>query len=213
MKTTIYLIRHGESVGNQQRRFLGHTDLALTELGHRQAENTARFFDGIHLDKIFSSDLLRAYQTAEHTAERKGLLIERDRELREIFAGKWEGRLFADLKVDFPDDYGVWLRDIGKAGCTGGESVADLSRRILAEVERLARENEGKTVAIFTHATPIRIVKNAWDGNDVSALVQTPWASNASVTHAEYENGVFRVLAYGMDDFQKDSKTVLPKNC
>ena len=73
MKTTIYLIRHGESQGNAVRAFLGHTNLDLTKKGHDQAECTAKYLKNIHADVIYSSDLLRAYSTAEHTAKIKGM--------------------------------------------------------------------------------------------------------------------------------------------
>ena len=73
--TTLIVVRHGQSVSNLQKRFTGQHETDLTELGHLQAENTARFLDDCHIDKIYASDLSRAMETARHTAERKGLLI------------------------------------------------------------------------------------------------------------------------------------------
>lgn len=212
MKTTIYFIRHGESEGNYHKTFLGHTDLDLTPMGYVQAERTAAYLEGQPIDVIYSSDLMRAYHTAVPTARAKGMEIIKSRALREIFAGKWEGRLFEEIKSEFEADYAVWLNDIGNARCTEGETVAMLRDRILAEVERIVKENEGRSIAIFTHATPIRILKTVWDDKPLSMMAQTPWVSNASVTRAEYENGVFRVLDYGLDFFQGDCVTRFSKN-
>ena len=75
MKTKIYLVRHGQSEGNLHDQFIGHTDIALTELGRRQAEMAAVYLESIHLDAIYSSDLQRAYDTACATAKRKGLPV------------------------------------------------------------------------------------------------------------------------------------------
>ena len=210
-KTTIYLIRHGESQGNKYNLFLGHTDMDLTEIGHAQAENAAKFFENIHLDVIYSSDLLRAYHTAEHTARAKGLEIIKDSGVREIFAGEWEGTSFDELPVLYPEEYARWREDVGNAGCNGGESVAELMERIVTNVERIVKENEGKTIAIFTHATPIRVIKTAWDGLALDDMKNVPWASNASVTRAEYSDGKFKIVEYSIDEFQGELLTKLPK--
>ena len=211
-KTVIYIIRHGESEGNKMNAFLGHTDLDLTETGHAQAENTARYLKDVHIDVIYSSDLKRAYHTAEHTAKAKGMEIVKEQGMREIFAGDWEGKGFAELAVEYPETYGLWVKDVGRARCDGGETVAQLKDRVMATIERLAKENVGKTIAVFTHATPIRIIKNTWENKPIERLTETPWASNASVTRAEYEDGAFKITDYSIDHFQGALLTKLPSN-
>ena len=102
-KCRIIFVRHGQSEGNLVRSFLGHTDLPLTELGHKQAEATAEYLKDTDIDIIYASDLKRAWQTAEHIAEKKELSIIADPTLREIFAGEWENQLFVELPEKFPD--------------------------------------------------------------------------------------------------------------
>ena len=193
MKTHIYFIRHGQSEGNLYDLFLGHTDLDLTELGKKQAECVTTYFKDIAVDAIFSSDLKRAYHTACPLAKTKGLPITKCEKLREIFAGEWEGKVFSEIRKTYPMG-DIWWEDTGNAHPTGGESVAELQIRILAEVERLAKENEGKTICIFTHFTPIYALRTAWAGVPVSEMKNMPKPSNASVTHAIYENGAFSEL-------------------
>lgn len=212
MSTNIYLIRHGESEGNKRRAFLGHTDLDLTEKGHSQAQNAAEFLNDIDADVIYSSDLKRAYSTALHTAEMKKLDITKSKNLREIYAGEWENGLFADLERDFKESYSVWLTNIGRAKCNGGESVEELQIRVVDEITRIAKENDGKTVLIFTHATPIRVFKAFCDGCSLDEIKDIRWATNASVTKTKYENGKFEILEYGIDYFQGNDKTVVPAN-
>lgn len=212
MSTNIYLIRHGESEGNKRRAFLGHTNLDLTETGHNQAQNTANFLKDIDADVIYSSDLKRAYSTALHTAEMKKLDIIKNENLREIYAGEWENGLFAELEENFKESYGVWLKNIGRARCDGGESVEELQIRVVKEITRIAQENDGKTVLIFTHATPIRVFKAFCDGCSLDDIKDIRWATNASVTKARYEDGRFEILEYGIDYFQGNDKTILPGN-
>ena len=213
MKVThIYFIRHGESEGNKRNSFLGHTDLDITEKGHVQAEKTAEFLQDIHADVIYSSDLKRAYNTGLHTAKKKGMEIIKNENLREIFAGEWENRLFEDLIVEYEEDFRIWRENIGWARCTGGESVEELQERFVSEVKKIAKENEGKTIFIFTHATPLRVLKAALDGLTLDEIQSVPWASNASVTHVVCEGDGFRIVDYSIDHFMGDVATFLPKN-
>ena len=105
--TEIYLIRHGESQANEKNVFIGHGDLDLTEKGKKQAELTAEYLKACHFDVIYSSDLLRAYHTAEATAKKLGLPIVKDERLREIDAGEWDFKTFDDLEKEYQESYGV----------------------------------------------------------------------------------------------------------
>ena len=126
MKTTIYLVRHGQSMGNLRDQFMGHTDTPLTELGFRQAELAAEYMQSIHLDAIYSSDLQRAYNTALATAKRKNMPVTKTENMREIFGGKWETVEFPQLHKEFPEDFNTWCSDFKNCRCTGGGQSADV---------------------------------------------------------------------------------------
>ena len=210
MKTTIYLIRHGQSEGNLHDQFIGHTDIPLTDLGRQQAQMAAAYLKDIPVDRIYSSDLQRAYETALATAKLKNMPVIKTASLREIHGGKWEGESFPMLHQKFSRDFGVWCNDFGHARCTGGESVKELQARIVTQVQRIAEENPGGAVMLFCHATPIRVFRAHCEGAAPGAMGAIPWASNASVTHAEYENGRFRLVAYSIDHFMGELTTALP---
>lgn len=209
-QTKIYLVRHGESQANKHNIYIGHTDMDLTEKGHFQAEKTAGFLSGIHADAIYSSDLKRAYNTALHTATPRNMSVIKSEKLREIFGGDWENIPFDTLVEKYSAEYKIWLENIGVASCVNGESVQQLQNRFVGEVKRIAEENMGKTVFIFTHATPIRVFKAAADGKTLDGMKDVPWATNASVTSAVYENGEFSVVDYSIDGFLGDEITILP---
>ena len=88
----------------------------------------------------------------------------------------------------------------------------ELAKRILTEVEKIAKENDGKTVVIATHATPVRSMECAWRGMTFDEMKDIPWVTNASVTEADYENGKFTLNFAGKDDHLSDIATSLPKN-
>lgn len=210
--TTLIFVRHGQSVSNLEMRFTGQKETLLTELGHAQAQATARFLERYPIDKIYSSDLTRAMQTAEYTAAAKGLPIIPSKAFREINAGLWEGLHYEDLKVRFPESYSRWLQDIGRAHANGGESVLELAARVYAETDRILSENQDKCVAIFTHATPVRMMGCRWFGIAPEDAAQVKFCSNASVSVAEYaNNGSFHLVYYGYDGHQGENTTALPK--
>ena len=194
--TRLVFIRHGESLGNAQRRFLGHTDWDLSERGYKQAECTANYLADMHFDAIYSSDLIRAYNTVLPIAKKRGMDIIKDRGLREILAGKWEGMEFDEIQRVYPEGHKTWMEDIGSAVCTDGESVAELQARVKATVERIVAENKDKTVCIGTHATPVRTMLCIWQDLPISEAKNINWVTNASVTIVDYdEKGAHLVTA------------------
>ncbi len=210
--TTMIFVRHGQSTANLESIFAGHTDIPLTELGYLQAQNTARFLADYPITHVYASDLLRAMQTAEPTARDHGLPIIPNRQLREIDAGAWEGIAFEELMRIFPKSYEVWRNDCGRAQPDGGESVVALSNRICAEVERIAKAHRGECVAIFTHATPIRVLCAKWQGYLPEETGAVAFCPNASVSVVEYcDDGSTKVILCGYDEHQGALSTSLAK--
>ena len=211
--TKLILIRHGYSEANEKHCFAGHSDADLTEQGLRQAEKTAEFIaENYKVDAIYSSDLKRAYKTAEKSAEKFGLEIIKTPALREIYAGDWEMKSYDELEKLYPSEYSTWRNDIGNAHPNGGESVAQLGERVCAVLEKIVRENPGKTIVAATHATPIRVSECIRAGSPLSEMKEIPWVANASVTVINFENGYFEYELKGEDSFLEEIKTILPKN-
>ena len=152
-------------------------------------------------------------QTAIPTAKLHGLPIHPMEELREIYAGKWEGEIYAELLEKYTESYGKWIHDIGHAHPDGGESVAEMTARVFSAVDRIVRENEGKCVVIFTHGTPTRMLGCRWHGIPISKAASVPFCGNASVSIAEYDSdGSCRLIQYGYDEHQGQNATRLPAN-
>ena len=210
--TTLYFVRHGESISNLNTQFAGSLDMPLTEKGRDQAKATAQFLKDVPFSAVYASDLQRAYDTGFAIAEMHALPVHATAELREIYAGDWEGKSYAQLDMDYPDSYGVWRRQIGLAQCPNGESVAQLQARISAFVFDVVRQHPDQTVCIATHATPIRVMECIWEKTPLSRMHTIPWVSNASVTVAVYDGDDGRLLYRDQHEHLGDLHTILAKN-
>ncbi len=188
--TRLVITRHGQSIANAEFRFAGHSDFDLSDIGRAQAELTAEYICANEkIDIIYSSDLARAYNTALPTSKRLGIEIIPTQELREIFAGEWEGRTTAELAVEYEKDFGVWKNDYANSRCTGGESTAEVYDRVVTAVKRLAAENDGKTLLISTHATVVRALCAHALGLTADQTGEIPFTHNASINIFTYEDG------------------------
>lgn len=211
--TTLILVRHGESEANRHDLFAGHFDADLQNRGMEQAKATAKFLhENFKIDKVYASDLKRAYKTGKCIAKVCGLEVIPDENLREISAGEWEGKDFYGLEELYPKEWKVWIGDIGNAYCPGGESTKQLRDRIMGEIEKIAKENDGKTVVLATHATPVRIVETMLRFGDLENMKNVPWVSNASATVISYEDGKWTLIKRSIDEHLGELKTVLPDN-
>ncbi len=208
--TKVILVRHGQSMGNLERRFLGHTDLPLTSFGVAQAERVAEHLKEEKIDAIYSSDLLRAYQTAEPTARMHGLSIKTDEALREIFAGEWEGDTFVHIDALWHEAFSTFRSDIGHAVLPGGEATMDVGKRVYDCVTAICAEHPDKTVMIATHATAIGMFTVTALGLDADHARHISLPSNASTSVFEYRDGCYFLRQYSEDDYLQDLKLHAP---
>ena len=210
MQTKIIIVRHGESVANAMRVYLGHTNWDLSELGKRQAEIVAEHLKDEPIDKIYSSDLLRAYNTALPHSIRPGLPVERRYELREIYLGEWECREIEVLERFYPQEFCIgWRENFGTCTPPGGESVPEVAERIYNAVLGIARENEGKTVLIACHAAAIRAFWGKITATPPEKLAESiPFPKNASCSTVIYDGERLIPSEYGYDAYFNNGAVV-----
>jgi probable phosphoglycerate mutase len=196
--TRILLIRHGQSLGNAERRFGGHSPTPLSELGRRQAEATASALVAEKVNAIYSSDLLRAVQTAELLAQATGLEINQTDALRERSVGLMEGLTFEEAAARHPDEYAALLRRDFEHVLSGGESYRQLLGRAAAELDRAIERNRGGCVAVFSHTGTICILALHLMGALDAPRLKPVWiaSSNCGITRVELRSdGFVRVSA------------------
>jgi probable phosphoglycerate mutase len=165
--TTLLLTRHGETDWNSQRRWQGHADRPLNDVGREQARELAETLADRSIDVVYSSDLARAHETALIVADRLGLPVEVDAGLREVDVGDWAGRLLTEIEAEDPEGFHRWQQ--GHKAWNGGESYEEMGERVVAAVLRLAERHPGQTVLIVTHGGSIRACRATAAGLDYAA--------------------------------------------
>jgi len=153
--TKLYLIRHGQSAGNAEGRFGGHSPTPLSELGFKQAEITAKALSKEKIQAIYSSDLLRAVQTAEPLAKLLDLPIIQLPSFRERHVGVLEGLTFDESKEKYPKDYYALINRNIHHVITKGESYRQLLRRTSFALREIFAVHGGEKVVIFSHTGAI----------------------------------------------------------
>ena len=207
MKTTIFLMRHGETETNKDNMLCGHTDVDLSKRGYKQAELGAEFLSKYKFDKIYSSDLRRALNTVTPIAKKQGLEINKEKNLREIFCGDWEARKGVELLKAYPEEYGKYLNDFINCKCVNGESGKELVERAVKTVTKIAEENIGKTILIATHGGILRALDGYLFTN--KGWQAFSWYSNVGISIAEYEDGEWKLIKRNVADYLGELKTDL----
>ncbi|MBR5527454.1 MAG: histidine phosphatase family protein [Clostridia bacterium] len=212
--TTLLFVRHGESRANKYHLYTGQTHIPLSELGKAQATLTGKYIAKKYkVDKIYSSDLIRAYDTACSISEALGMLpVYSHPDLREIYAGSWEGARNTQLESICAEAFDKWKNDVANCHCPDGETVAELADRFYKKVLEIAAENDGKTVVIASHATPIRAITTIAMYGSIEKMADIPWATNASVTVIEVENGKLTLKEASIDSHLGVLSTALWKD-
>lgn len=158
MSTKIILIRHAQTEWNQEKRYLGRTDIGLSPEGIKQAQGLSQQLKKEKIHKAYSSDAKRALHSAELCLE--GFAIEKTPELREINFGVFEGLTHQQIIAEHPQVYRQWLKDPLKTAIPEGEKFTDFQKRVLNTLETIISGNNHKTIAIVTHAGPIKVILN-----------------------------------------------------
>ncbi len=195
--TNVLLIRHGQSKGNAERRFGGHTATPLSARGRKQAEVTARTLKSESLTAIYSSDLARAMETARPLAKLTRLPINGTDAFRERSVGVLEGLTFEDAAQQHPEQYAALLRRDFEHVLTGGESYRQLLDRAWQKLDEIIAENRGGKIAVFSHTGTICILALHLMGALDSPELKPVWISSANCGITRFElrdDGFVRVL-------------------
>jgi 2,3-bisphosphoglycerate-dependent phosphoglycerate mutase len=185
--TKLYLVRHGQSAGNAEGRFGGHSPTPLSALGMEQAELTAQALAKEKIQAIYSSDLYRAVQTAEPLAKLLNLPIIKTDAFRERHVGVLEGLTFDESKAKHPKDYYALVNRSVHHVITEGESYRHLLRRATNALSEILHVHQGEKIAVFSHTGAICFLTLYLMGAINRRTKTTPWlvTSNCGINRFE----------------------------
>ena len=189
--TELLLVRHGETDWNRDRRFQGHADPPLNETGREQARALAAELAGEGIELVYTSDLIRARETAEIVAALIGVSVHPVRELREIDVGEWEGLTWPEIEERYPEGARSW-RERGY-GWDSGETYDQLGERVVAALRRIAADHPEQRLLVVGHGGTIRATRAFIEGVSVPESRSTSRAiGNCEVFRVVTEDGAFR---------------------
>lgn len=196
--THVILIRHGQSQGNAEGRFGGHTDTPLSPKGRKQAKATAKALASEKFSSIYSSDLPRAIETATPLANLTGATLITTDAFRERSVGVMEGLTFEEAAEQHPAEYQALLHRDFEHVLQGGESYRQMLDRSSRALDEAIAENKGGRIAVFTHTGAICILSLHLMGALDAPELKPVWIATQNCALARFElrdDGFVRVLA------------------
>ncbi|AZR73358.1 hypothetical protein BBF96_08160 [Anoxybacter fermentans] len=190
----IYLVRHGQTSWNAERRFQGQTDIPLSEKGIKQAKLVKDRLRYLKFDAIYSSDLKRAYETARIISEPHGIEVVSLAGLREINMGVWEGLTWDDIQRDYAEIHKIWIERPTLAKIPNFEGLANAARRAYKTFSEIAlRHKDDQRILIVGHG-----LINATILCQIEGISLDDWShmhqGNTAINIVEYDGKVFRVV-------------------
>lgn len=196
-KTRFYLIRHGETVWNKEKRYQGWTDIELSEKGKKQAELLGKRFQNLKINAVYSSPLKRAVKTAQPIADTANLPVIIDEHFKEINFGAWEGGTVEELTQQYGKEFSDFFESPFEYPFPGEGSFAHVAERSLKGFQLLLEKHKGQSVVIVSHGGLLRVLMIKLMGMDISFYRKT-WLNNTSITTIDMIDG--NPLLYTLND-------------
>lgn len=195
-KTTLILLRHGETEWNLSGRWQGQdANTQLTDRGRAQAAVVARRLSSYPIQAIYSSDLSRAFETAQIAGELLGLDPQPEPGLRESDIGAWTGLTWDQITARYPDEVAAMFggEDVRRGG---GETYAELHARLQTAVESIIARHPGQMVLVVSHGAALRsLVAHALDAS-LSQLHRIAIGGNTALSILQVDHGALRLVSY-----------------
>jgi probable phosphoglycerate mutase len=196
--TRIVAIRHGETAWNRDARMQGQLDIPLNPMGRIQAQRLVWALAEESFDAIYSSDLLRALQTAQAIAASCPRALIAEPSLRERCFGVFESLTYREVQVRWPEQARRWHERDPDFGPAGGEVLREFDARCMQALTRLAAAHPGQSIAIVTHGGVLDCLYRAATRVDLQAA--RSWGlGNASINRLLYTPQGFTLVGWSDD--------------
>ena len=202
----LLLARHGQSVSNAVRRFQGVQDVALSELGARQAEALGRAIRRLPIAAVYTSPLERARRTAEIAAAGLGVPLQPVDDLRELSLGDWEGRTVEEIRALPGDPYEQWVRDPVACPPPGAEPLPEVQARVVGAMAGIAANEADEQSAITEAASitaPTAVTYDVANEKNVVQIIQradqVTYKAQTDVNRLKFAESGTSGYAYGSD--------------
>lgn len=195
----IYFIRHGETIWNVQKKFQGLSDSPLTEKGIKQAKLLGEKLKDIKFDKIYSTSLKRANDTANYIKGNRKQEVEIFDNFIEISMGDMEGVEREKFKNLYPEQSEDFFTNPLKYNPKPykGESFLEVRERVIKGLEKFITLNQNyERILIVSHGATLKVLLHYISGKNIETLIDEDIPKNTSYTIVEYKKNKFKVLDF-----------------
>lgn len=161
--TRLYILRHGQVSNHHEKRYNGHHDVDITDLGMSQMKRAGEYLKENHpsdhpITKVFTSDLIRAQKGGNIIADILGVKTEAKKELRELSFGRWDGLTKEEGSNKYPEESSIAFKDLSTRGFKEGESLIDLQARAMPCIESILSNHCGESICMVLHGGINRVI-------------------------------------------------------
>lgn len=197
----LFIVRHGETEFNVQKRMQGRIDSPLTQKGIDNAISLGKQLKDIRFDKIYTSPSPRAYRTAElikaELRDQGEILIHTEDELREMNLSEWEGKSIEEIERQYPEFHELFWNKPQLFKLGGGDSFQQVQDRAIGMIKKLISENKQGNILIITHSVVIKTIITYYMNYPMEKLWAPPFIHGTSVTLLKAENGETKLEQIG----------------
>lgn len=197
--TRICLVRHGETEWNAERRIQGQIDIDLNQTGRRQAVAAGRWLKRAGIVALYSSDLKRAWTTAQAIAAELGLSPTSVPEMRERRYGVFEGLTYDEAKANHPAGYAAFEGRNADYNFENGESLKAMFARVTGKLMEIAAAHPGQNVAVVLHGGVLDVINRFVRGNPLE-MPRDFLIPNAGINWISVAAGVWHLDTWGETD-------------
>lgn len=189
----VFLIRHGEVEWNRENTYIGATDLPLNSEGRLQADRLADRLECEQISAIYSSDLMRAWHTAEIIAERFGVAVRAVPDLREMNYGEWEGLSESEIRERYGEVHSKWRENPADVRIPGGDTLTELRDRAFPAFCRIVEAHPDGNVAVVAHKSTNRVILCCLLGIEINNYRRIGQGNSALNVIEGRKDGVFMI--------------------
>lgn len=193
----LYVIRHGETEWNTQKRSQGRLDSALTEKGKKDARLLGERLKETDFQRIISSPSKRTMETAKLVAGEQYTSIETDERLMEIHLGAWQGKVEEDIQREYPEQFHAYWNEPASYVSVGGESFHDVKERIHKFLQELEKNTPNGNVLVVTHGVVIKALYLLCRNAPIEEIWAPPFIHGTSLTKIHMQDGRMELILEG----------------
>lgn len=193
----LYIVRHGETEFNVEKRMQGRLDSPLTQRGIDNAISLSKQLKDVKFEKIYASPSPRAYKTAELIKGERDTQIQIDNELREMNLAGWEGKSKEELEQLYPEENDIFWNKPQLFKPVDGESFQQVQDRVVEAINKLISENDEGNILIITHSVVIKTIITFYMKYPMEKLWSPPYIYDTSVTLLTVQNGEIKLGLMG----------------